>query len=72
MGVVNCAFGINTNFVSVKDVCSWIMRIPGKIRNVMAVGIAAIFWAVWKTRNKACFENVFPYDPSRVIVQAAH
>lgn len=65
-------FGFKMNFTSVQEICGWIMSLRGKIGNVVVVGLAAIFWVVWETRNKACFENIFPYDPTSVIVQAAH
>jgi hypothetical protein len=29
--------------------------------------MAATFWALWKTRNKACFDNVLPADPCELI-----
>jgi hypothetical protein len=29
--------------------------------------MAAAFWALWKTRNKACFDNVLPTDPCELI-----
>lgn len=48
------------------------MRIPSTIRVVVAVGLAAILWVIWKTWNKVCFDNAFPYDPTSVIVQTAH
>jgi hypothetical protein len=31
------------------------------------VGIAALCWAIWKTRNKACFENKFISSPVSII-----
>lgn len=60
------------NLNSVQEIFNWIMNFTGKMRNVVAVGVAAILWAIWRTRNKACFENIFPYDPTSVIVQATH
>lgn len=27
---------------------------------------------MWKTRNRACFENVMPYDPIGVVFQICH
>ena len=53
---------------SVQEICSYIIGVPGKIRSVVAVGLAAILGAIWKTRNKASFENVFSYDPTTVIL----
>lgn len=60
------------NFALVQDIYSQIMRIPSRIRVVVAVGLAAILWVIWKTWNKVCFDNAFPYDPTSVIVQTAH
>jgi hypothetical protein len=33
-------------------------------------GIAAICWAIWKNRNKACFENKIIQNPLEVICHA--
>ena len=38
----------------------------------MATGVASVMWSLWKTRNAACFNNVFPYDPTSVIAKKAH
>jgi len=35
-----------------------------------AIGIAAICWAIWKTRNKACFEGKLLNDPVSIICYA--
>lgn len=33
----------------------------------VVVGVAAILWAIWKTRNTACFQSKLPTDPSHVV-----
>ena len=70
--VVECAFDVKTYFRSVEDIISWVFRFPNKIRNVILVGIAAVMWSLWKTCNKACFDEVFPYDPSCVIAKTSY
>lgn len=42
------------------------------MRNVVAVGVAAIMLEDQKEEEKSCFQNIFPFDPTSVIVQADH
>lgn len=63
-GVVKCALGIDMNVGSVHDFCGWIFGVPRKAMGSIAVGVVAVLWALWKSRNKTCFENIYPYDPS--------
>ena len=35
-----------------------------KNRDVIAMGVAALFWSNWKARNTSMFSHVFPHDPS--------
>jgi hypothetical protein len=34
------------------------------------VGIAAICWPIWKTRNRACFDGKFLRHPAEIICYA--
>lgn len=36
-----------------------------------SVGIAAIYWAIWKSRNKACFNGKLLKNPSEIICHAS-
>ena len=45
----------------------WLIGFGNKQRKKIAVGVAAIFWGLWKTRNLACFENKWPVEPIEVI-----
>jgi hypothetical protein len=36
-------------------------------RNIQITGLAAICWAMWKLRNKACFENKLTHSPFELI-----
>ena len=40
--------------------------------HLIAVRVATVLWAIWKNRNAAYFNKVFPYDPSCVIAKVAH
>jgi hypothetical protein len=31
-----------------------------------------MFWSIWKTRNRACFDNVLPFDPCDIIYIICH
>jgi hypothetical protein len=45
----------------------WIAKILPVGFNLHIVGIAALCWPVWKTRNKACFENKLISSPVSLI-----
>lgn len=34
---------------------------------MVMVGIVTVIWAIWKARNKACFQNELPKYPAEVI-----
>ncbi|RCV36900.1 hypothetical protein SETIT_8G018600v2 [Setaria italica] len=60
--VARCVWGIVAQCLGAHDIPSnlaqywrWIKRcLPGG-EGVYAFGLAAICWAIWKARNKACF-----------------
>ena len=33
------------------------------MKNLLVVGVAAVIWAIWKTRNRASFEHILPNNP---------
>lgn len=37
-----------------------------------SVGVAAVFWAICKTRNNACFRNKLPTEPLSFIFLISH
>jgi hypothetical protein len=45
---------------------SWLRKFKKKDKHVALVGIAAVLWGLWKTRNNACFRSVKPNDPIAV------
>lgn len=36
-------------------------------RKLIAVGIAALCWTIWRTRNEACFQGNYPKDPANLV-----
>lgn len=46
--------------------------VPGgrKSRNVHVIGLASICWAMWKLRNRACFEKKLIRSPAEMICYA--
>jgi hypothetical protein len=39
-------------------------------QNFHTLGIAAICWVIWKTRNKTCFEGKALHDPASIVCSA--
>jgi hypothetical protein len=45
----------------------WIMSFNKSVRNLVMVGCGAVLWAIWRTRNNACFNGLLVFDPIEVI-----
>jgi hypothetical protein len=45
----------------------WIPQFLPVSRNVQITGVAAICWAIWKLRNRACFEGKMIQSPVELI-----
>jgi hypothetical protein len=45
----------------------WIPQFLPVSRNVQIAGVAAICWAIWKMRNRACFEGKLIQTPVELI-----
>jgi hypothetical protein len=45
----------------------WLKGFGRKKRNLTSVGVAAVPWTIWKTRNLACFESKWPNEPIDVL-----
>jgi hypothetical protein len=54
-----------------KDLSSWLFSFSSKVRNLVAVGISAVVWTLWNTRNAVCFEHVYPSNPVVVLHKVA-
>lgn len=76
--VVICAFGMKQVFSfgmkQIKDLKhmlnSWIRSCDKTTKQLMLVGVAAIIWATWKARNKACFNQILPHNPTNILYNA--
>lgn len=57
--IVRCAFDLLALPATVSDVWDlWIPACAGRLRKLIMVGVAGVFWAIWNIRNNACFRNV--------------
>jgi hypothetical protein len=47
----------------------WFAASSGRDRKLLLIGTAALFWTIWKTRNRSCFHfsRIRPGDPTNVI-----
>jgi hypothetical protein len=69
--VVSCVMGIPCHFRNVKDcLLIWLKQFSGTKKRVLMVGVAAVMRSIWRARNMACFQQVWPSDPSVILFQA--
>ena len=58
---VSVAVGVNCQAVDTQScLTGWLDSFGKKMKKKMAVGVAAVLWGIWKTRNLACFEKKWP------------
>jgi hypothetical protein len=71
--VVSCALGVSCTFTNVKS-CLLICpkKFKGDKKKIIIVGVSAVLWSLWKVRNMACFQKVWPSDPSLVLFRACY
>jgi hypothetical protein len=50
----------------------WVNKFVGTEKVTVKICLAAMFWSIWKTRNKTYFENILPNDPCEIIYQICH
>jgi hypothetical protein len=66
-GIFQCAFDSPKQPHQMCEVNIWLNKIQGSRRLLAKNILATAFWALWKTRNKACFDNIMPSDPCDMI-----
>jgi hypothetical protein len=45
---------------------AWFAKFAKNMTNIHVVGLAALCWALWKLRNRACFEKKLIKSPSEI------
>jgi hypothetical protein len=71
--VVSFVMGIPCHFINVKDcLLVWLKQFSGTKKRVLMVGVAAVMWSIWRACNMACFQQVWPSDPSVILFQACY
>jgi hypothetical protein len=67
MSGVAKAIGASTRPRNFSQFFWWFPRHVPASRNVQILGVAAICWAIWKLRNRACFEGKLINSPIELI-----
>jgi hypothetical protein len=66
-GIFQCAFDTPKQPQKMCEVNIWLNKMQASHMLFAKHIMAATFWALWKTRNKACFDNIMPADPCELI-----
>jgi hypothetical protein len=61
------AIGATDRLESFTQLFWWFPRLVPANRNLQIAGLAAICWAIWKLRNRACFEKQLIKSPNELI-----
>lgn len=71
--IMCCSFGINNGPSSVEDLLSiWILQFRGRQRRLIAVGVSALCWTIWKSRNASCFSGIVLKAPTNLLFSVCY
>ena len=66
--LVRCVCGLKSSPLSVKDCFGgWINKFNKEDKKMVMIGVSALFWAIWKSRNAIVFERKRINDPFQII-----
>lgn len=70
--VVSITYGFQppTNMAALFD--SWLRNFPSRLRNQILIGVTAICWVLWLSRNDVVFQRAKPNSSLQVIFRATH
>jgi hypothetical protein len=66
--IVACVLDKDITPGNMGEICGWIYEFrDSDFFNVVASGVAAVLWSMWKIRNRAKFDKVYPVDPNSIM-----
>jgi len=65
--LIACAHGVSCRPCSIDQFWVWIKLSLPNSKPVYAMGLAALCWAMWCTRNAVCFEDKRIKSPTEII-----
>ena len=66
--LVRCVCGLKSSPLNVKDCFGgWINKFNKEDKKMVMIGVSALFWAIWKSRNTIVFERKRINDPLQII-----
>lgn len=51
---------------------SWVTGFSFGFHNIIAIGLSAVCWSIWKARNLLCFQNKNLGDPSKLVFSVCY
>jgi hypothetical protein len=67
-GVIATCFGTTYIPGNIQQYKTWVQKLLPRVGGIHHFGFAAISWALWKCRNKACFDKKIIRHPAEVII----
>jgi hypothetical protein len=67
---VGLCIGANNTPGNLQQYKTWIQTLLPGGQMVHIFGLAAICWAIWKSRNKACFDGKLIKNPTEILTHA--
>lgn len=68
--VVSCAFDLKPMKNVQHTLGAWTQNCDKVTKQLLLVAVAAVLWSTWKARNKVCFEQILPQDPTDILYRA--
>ena len=64
---ISSSFGVLTRPTCFTQYFWWIAKFLHARTNMYVIGVSALGWAIWKIRNKACFEGKLTSSPVEMV-----